>query len=122
MDGTVVNSVLSPGVRVESGAVVCDSVIMNDTTINAGALINCCVLDKEIQIGAEAKLGVGDDNTPNRLEPTKLHSGITIVGKRARVPAGATVGRNCRMDPDLTTDDFERPTTRVRSVSSNHYR
>jgi glucose-1-phosphate adenylyltransferase len=106
--GTVINSVLSPGVCVERGAVVRDSVIMNDTTVKAGALVNCCVLDKEIEIGADAQVGVGDDNTPNELEPANLDTGITIAGKRARVPAGATIGRNCRIDPNVTPDDFER--------------
>jgi glucose-1-phosphate adenylyltransferase len=106
--GTVINSVLSPGVRVERGAVVRDSVIMNDTTIKAGALVNCCVLDKEIEIGADAQVGVGDDNTPNELEPANLDTGITIAGKRARIPAGATIGRNCRIDSNVTPDDFER--------------
>lgn len=108
INGSVINSVLSPGVIVESGAVVRDSVIMNDTTIKAGGLINCCVLDKEIEIGAGTQVGVGDDKVPNRLEPSKLHTGITIIGKRARVPAGAAIGRNCRIDSDLKTDDFER--------------
>jgi len=106
--GTVINSVLSPGVCVERGAVVRDSVIMNDTTVKAGALVNCCVLDKEIEIGADAQVGVGDDNTPNELEPANLDTGITIAGKRARVPARATLGRNCRIDPNVTPDDFER--------------
>ena len=106
--GTVINSVLSPGVCVERGAVVRDSVIMNDTTVKAGALVNCCVLDKEIEIGADAQVGVGDDNTPNELEPANLDTGITIAGKRARVPAGATIGRNCRIDSNVTPDDFER--------------
>jgi glucose-1-phosphate adenylyltransferase len=108
INGTVINSVLSPGVRVERGAVVRDSVVMNDTTIKAGALIDRCVLDKEIEIGADAQVGVGDDNTPNQLEPANLNTGITIVGKRARIPAGATIGRNCRIDPNVTLDDFEQ--------------
>lgn len=108
ISGTVINSVLSPGVRVERGAVVRNSVIMNDTTIKAGVLIDRCVLDKEIEIGAAAQVGVGDDNPPNQLEPTNLNTGITIVGKRARVPAGATIGRNCRIDPGIIPDDFER--------------
>jgi glucose-1-phosphate adenylyltransferase len=108
VSGTVINSVLSPGVRVERGAVVRDSVIMNDTTIKTGALVRCCVLDKEIEIGTNAQLGVGDDNTPNQLEPANLNTGITIVGKRARIPAGAVIGRNCRIDSNVTPDDFER--------------
>jgi glucose-1-phosphate adenylyltransferase len=108
INGTVINSVLSPGVRVERGAVVRDSVVMSDTTIKAGALIDRCVLDKQIEIGADAQVGVGDDNTPNQLEPANLNTGITIVGKRARIPAGATIGRNCRIDPNVTPDDFEQ--------------
>jgi glucose-1-phosphate adenylyltransferase len=108
INGTVINSVLSPGVRVERGAVVRDSVVMNDTTIKAGALIDRCVLDEEIEIGADAQVGAGNDHTPNQLEPANLNTGITIVGKRARIPAGATVGRNCRIDPNVTPDDFGR--------------
>ena len=108
INGTVINSVLSPGVCVERGAVVRDSVIMNDTTIKAGALVNRCILDKQIEIGASAQVGVGEDNTPNQLEPANLNTGITIVGKRARIPAGAIVGRNCRIDSNVTPDDFER--------------
>ena len=72
---------------------------MNDTVIRAGALVDHCVLDKEIEIGAGAQVGVGDDMTPNQLEPGNLDTGITIVGKRAPCPTGAVIGRNCRIDP-----------------------
>jgi glucose-1-phosphate adenylyltransferase len=107
IQGTVINSILSPGVCVEKGAVVRDSVIMNDTVIRAGAQVTCCVLDKEIEVGANACLGAGDDNTPNKLEPANIHTGITIAGKRARIPASAVIGRNCRIDPSTTPDDYE---------------
>jgi len=104
--GMVRNSILSPGVIIEKDAVVTDSVIMNDTIIRAGAQINRCVLDKEIKVGPGAYVGVGEDNTPNKLEPANIHSGITIVGKRARIPAGAVIGRNCRIDPSTTPQDY----------------
>jgi len=105
--GMVTNSVLSPGVCVEKGAVVRDSVIMNDTIIRAGAVVNCCILDKEIEIGANAQLGTGKDDTPNKLEPANINTGITIVGKRAQIPAGVVIGRNCRIDPSTTPEDYE---------------
>jgi glucose-1-phosphate adenylyltransferase len=108
INGTVIHSVLSPGVCVERGAVVRDTVIMNDTVIRAGAVVDRCVLDKEIEIGFEAKVGVGDDKTPNQLEPENIDTGITIVGKRAHVPAGAIIGRNCRIDASITKDDFDQ--------------
>jgi glucose-1-phosphate adenylyltransferase len=107
IQGKVINSVLSPGVRVEKGAVVRDSVIMNNTIIMPGAQVICCVLDKEIEVGANAQLGVGKDDAPNNLEPANLNTGITIVGKRARILAGAVIGRNCRIDPDTTEDNYE---------------
>jgi glucose-1-phosphate adenylyltransferase len=106
INGMVINSVLSPGVCVERGAVVRDSVIMNDTIVRSGAVVDRCVLDKEIEIGAGAQVGVGDDTTPNQLEPANINTGITIVGKRARVPAGATIGRNCRIDPNTVREDY----------------
>jgi glucose-1-phosphate adenylyltransferase len=104
----VINSVLSPGVCIEKGAVVRDSVIMNDTVIREGAEVSCCILDKEIVIGPGAKLGAGKDDKPNQLEPDKINTGITIVGKRAHIPAGAVIGRNCRIDPNTTDVDYER--------------
>jgi len=104
----VVNSVLSPGVWVEPGAVVRDSIIMNDTVIRTGAVVDRCVLDKEIEIGAGAQVGVGDDNTPNELEPANINTGITIVGKRAHIPENASIGRNCRIDPGTSKDDYDQ--------------
>jgi len=106
ISGKVINSVLSPGVCVEKGAVVCNSVIMNDTVVRAGAAIERCILDKEIEVGANAQLGAGEDNTPNKLEPANINSGITIVGKRAHIPAGVVIGRNCRIDPTTTEVDY----------------
>jgi glucose-1-phosphate adenylyltransferase len=108
INGMVINSVLSPGVCVERGAVVRDTVIMNDTIVRSGAVVDCCVLDKEIEIGANAQVGVGDDVTPNQLEPANINTGITIAGKRARVPAGAIIGRNCRIDPNTTPEDYRQ--------------
>jgi glucose-1-phosphate adenylyltransferase len=104
--GTVINSVLSPGVYVGRGAVVRDSVIMNDTAIRAGAVIDRCVLDKEIEIGANAQVGEGVDATPNQLEPANLDTGISLIGKRARVPAGVIIGRNCCVAANTTPEDF----------------
>jgi len=51
INGTVVNSVLSPGVRVDVGAVVRDSIIMFDTVIRTGAVVDRAIIDKEALIG-----------------------------------------------------------------------
>ena len=105
--GTVERSILSPGVRIERGARVTDSIVMFDAVVGADAALDRAIVDKEARIGPGARVGTGDDMTPNRDEPERLAAGITLVGKRASVPADAVVGRNCRIDPFVTEADFE---------------
>jgi glucose-1-phosphate adenylyltransferase len=106
VDGTVEGSVLSPGVRVAAGATVRDSIVMFDAVIEEGALLERAIVDKEARVGRDARVGVGDDLTVNREEPERLTAGITLVGKRARVPQGIEIGRNCRIDPGVVERDF----------------
>jgi len=106
IDGRVEHSILSPGVRVAAGATVKDSIVMFDAEIGPGAVLDRAILDKEAWIGSGARVGVGDDLRPNRDEPERLASGITLVGKRARVPSGVEIGRNCRIDPGAVERDF----------------
>jgi glucose-1-phosphate adenylyltransferase len=114
IDGSVEHSILSPGVRVGAGARVRDSIVMFDTVIGEGAVLDRAIVDKDCRIGPGAVIGEGDDLRPNRDEPERLYSGVTLVGKRAIVPARARVGRNCRIDPGVSERDFGRR-RRVRS-------
>ena len=104
--GRVEHSVLSPGVYVSPGAVVRDSVIMNDTWIGPGAVLDRVVLDKEIMVGAGARVGEGDDMTPNVEMPDKLNAGITVVGRNAHIPTGVRIGRNVLVHADVDEEHF----------------
>ena len=105
--GTVERSVLSPGVRVDPGAVVRDSIIMFDTVIRAGAVVDRAIIDKNVQIGPNAIVGFGADlTTPNKQEPSRLNTGITVVGKRAVIPAGVRLGRNVKIGEGVRPADF----------------
>jgi len=107
IEGMVVNSVLSPGVVVGVGAVVRDSILMFDTVIRPGAVVDRAILDKEVTVGPGAIVGEGGDlGVPNRLTPSHLNTGITIVGKRAVIPRSVRIGRNVRIDPDVRATDF----------------
>jgi glucose-1-phosphate adenylyltransferase len=108
--GQVERSVLSPGVIVEEGAVVRDSILLFDTVVGAGSVIDRSIIDKEVVIGKNCKIGYGDDMTPNKQEPTRLDTGITLVGKRSRLPDNLTVGRNCKIGTDLRPEDFSNST------------
>jgi glucose-1-phosphate adenylyltransferase len=104
--GLVERSVLSPGVVVEEGAVARDSIILFDAIIGAGSVIDRAILDKEVVIGKHCQIGFGDDMTPNTLEPTRLNTGITLIGKRAHLPDQLKIGRNCKIGADLRLEDF----------------
>jgi glucose-1-phosphate adenylyltransferase len=106
INGYVQNSVLSPGVFVEEGATVMDSILFEDCHISTGAVVERSILDKLAFVGAHTHLGWGDDYTPNQEEAEVLHSGITIVGKRAHVPSGIRIGRNCIIGPGVREEDF----------------
>jgi glucose-1-phosphate adenylyltransferase len=108
--GTVERSVLSPGVVVEEGAVVRESIVLFDTVIGAGSVVDRAILDKESIVGKNCHIGYGDDLTPNRLEPSRLDTGITLIGKRAHLPDNLKVGRNCKIGTDLRPEDFSTDT------------
>lgn len=106
INGRVEHSVLSPGVFVAEDAVVRDSILFPDTIVGPGSVIDHAIVDKNVVIGADVKLGHGDDMRPNRTQPKILTTGITVVGKGARVPSRVTIGRNCLVQSDVLERDF----------------
>lgn len=106
INGEVQNSIIFPGVFVEEGAKVKDSIIFSDTTVGKGSIIDRCIVDKQAWIGAGCHIGYGDDLTPNQEEPEYLNSGITLVGKGAKIPNGIIIGRNCKIGCWVEKADF----------------
>ena len=108
VNGTVERSILFPGVVVEEGAVVRDSILMGESWIGPRARLDRCILDKRVHVGRGAEIGaaVGDPDRPNRACPEHLSGGITIIGKASRIPEGLVIGRNVRVAPDMVEEDF----------------
>ena len=104
INGHVEHSVLSPGVYVEEGAVVRDSIIFDDTRIEGGAIVERSIVDKETVIGKNAYVGYGDDWTPNQERPDIVNCGITILGKRASIAPYVRVGRNVVIGANVVTE------------------
>jgi glucose-1-phosphate adenylyltransferase len=96
------------GRPVGMGAVVRDSIVMFDSVIGSRAVIDRAILDKEVTVGAGAIVGEGPDDTPNKAEPGRLNTGITVVGKQATIPRGARIGRNVRIGEGVRTADFAK--------------
>ena len=100
IEGEVINSVLSPGVKVCKGCSVRDSIIRHDCVIEEGASVDLAVMDKRAKIGRNSVIGSGDNkNIPNKKYPKHLYTGITLIGKEAKIPAGTVIGRNCIVNP-----------------------
>lgn len=104
--GRVERSVLSPGVHVSPGAIVRESILINDTWVGPGVLIERAIVDANVIIEAGTQLGVGDDMTPNHEMPDKLNTGITVVGAGAQIPGGMRIGRNVMIHSDRREEHF----------------
>jgi len=82
--GTVRTSILSPGVRVHSGADVGGSVLMNGVDIGRGAVVRNAILDKNVVVWPGASLGV--DRAADRARGfTLTDGGVVVVGKGGQV-------------------------------------
>ncbi len=89
--GRVRRSVLFPGVVVEPGAEISDSIVMQDVTVRRGGRVDRAILDKHASVGEGAVVGWGE--APRGAAHAWL-GGLTLVGKDAHIPAGARVGRS----------------------------
>lgn len=106
INGRVENSIISRGVFVKSGAVVKDSIILEGTTVGEGSVVDRSIIDKQAWIGVDCYIGYGDDFTVSKEEPESLDSGITLIGKGAKLPNGLKVGRNCKVGCWAEKSDF----------------
>ena len=87
--GTVVDSVLGPGVVVEAGALVEDCVIFGDVRIGRGARVNTSIVDVRCAIGRDAVVGAMSSNRVARNEDIVLMGRDSTVGNDVGVPAGS---------------------------------
>jgi glucose-1-phosphate adenylyltransferase len=82
--GLVRQSVLSPGVRVNSWATVERSVLLNNTKIGRHALIRDAIIDKNVTVPEWAQIGVDKEHDKARGFAVSA-GGITVVGKGQEV-------------------------------------
>ncbi len=78
--GTVINSVLSGGVIVEEGAIIKDSVVMEDVVVRCGGKIYTAIVDSDVVVEQGAVIG--------KLDADK--SEIAVVAKGSVITADAS--------------------------------
>lgn len=92
VSGRVERSVLGPGTIVQEGAIVRDSVLLENVTVRSGARVQHAIVDEGATIGADAIVGgkpAGDMPTTEEL---------TLIGAKARIAAAARVPAGDRVD------------------------
>ena len=91
--GEVHNSVIGPGVTIQKGAVVRDSIIMRRSTVGAGTKIEKAIIAEQVRIGDNCSIGVGEE-APNVFKPNIYAFGLATIGEDTVIPDGITVGKN----------------------------
>jgi glucose-1-phosphate adenylyltransferase len=91
--GTVVRSVIGPGVVVEAGAEVHDSVVFADSVVLAGSRVHWAVVDTRCSIGPDAR--VGEPEADGTGDP----DAVTLVGQGSVVGDGVKLAAGARLEP-----------------------
>ncbi|XOF33808.1 MAG: glucose-1-phosphate adenylyltransferase family protein [Candidatus Electrothrix sp. YB6] len=97
IDGTVKNSILFPGVRVEKGAEVSDSVLFFNTTVGADSQLVQVVSDVNTTFGRNVQVGGSGAGKAKR---------VTVVGWNNNVPDGMRIGCGCTVAPGIAPEKW----------------
>jgi len=89
--GSVEHSIIFPGVKVHEGAYVKDSIIMADSVIKANTSVEYAIIDENVSVGCNAKIG---DNR-------ETGAGITVIAKDVQISDGVVVPANEMIDSDI---------------------
>ncbi len=93
VEGTVKRSILFPGVHIEEGAVVEDSILFFDSQIGPGVRVERTIADVGVSVGRDASIGSKSGN-------------LTVLGTHAQIPRGIEIGPGCSVYPHIQGEDF----------------
>jgi glucose-1-phosphate adenylyltransferase len=108
VEGNVMQSVLSPGVFIKKGARVINSIIMHDSIVEPKSCLFKVVADKRVHVSTGTQIGLSGYHKSNERYPDQVSTGLTIIGKRAIVPANLKIYQNTIIEPLATEESFKR--------------
>ena len=97
VEGTVINSILFPGVTVGKGAVIENSVLFFNNKIGAGCRFNKVITDVNSTFGDNVSIGA---------EAGASGGPVTVVGWDNHVPTGVSIGEGATIYPHLKPDKW----------------
>lgn len=106
--GYVENSIIFPGVVIEKGTNIINSVIMNNNKIGPKAVIkNAIVLpfkkntQKKYTIESKSMVGATASSVRNNSFPEHIYGGITVLGMNVEIPPGFKIEPGCFVEPNI---------------------
>lgn len=99
IEGTVIGSVLSPGVRVERGARVINSILFHRTVVERDARVALTIADKGVTIGHGARVGPEEEEAIDPGKALAAHP-ITLLGKGCCCEPGSRLEAGSEIHPD----------------------
>jgi glucose-1-phosphate adenylyltransferase len=78
--GKVRGSILFPGVRIDSGAVIEDSIVFSYSKVGRGSMVRKTIIDKHVRICRDVSIGYSGKR-----------KGIAVIGKGARIASSTNV-------------------------------
>jgi glucose-1-phosphate adenylyltransferase len=90
--GRVEHSILGDRVMVDSGALVRNSIIMDDSYIGVDSEVLTAVIDERVSIGAQSIVGYLSEGQSGPLN-------VSVVGRMVNLPSHCIVGRHCTVIP-----------------------
>lgn len=114
--GYVEGSVLFPNVIVRRGAVVYNSIVMNNNHIGSKAQVQKCLILPRLgdngknaaNIGEEAFIGLRQSSAFNEQFPSQIREGITVLGVNAEIPKGYTIGPGCLVGAEVPPQQLRK--------------
>ena len=103
--GEVHNCVIGAGVSIGKGAVVRDSIIMQDVTIGDDCVVDKAIIAENSEIGRNVTLGIGKE-VPNKLKPSVYSFGLVTIGEHTIVPDGVQIGKNTAISGITERQDY----------------
>jgi len=94
--GKVIRSILFPGAKVDSQALVEDSIIFSNTVIKQNARIIKTIIDEDVTVGVNAHIG---ENAAGEL---------TVVGMGTRIARGTKISSGVTIYPNLGPAKFTK--------------
>ncbi|MGD0231885.1 MAG: sugar phosphate nucleotidyltransferase [Syntrophorhabdales bacterium] len=101
--GKVTHSLLFPGVRVEEGASVEDSILFFDAVVGREARVSRTIADIDVRIGARTRIGSRDAE-------------LSVVGMGSTVPGEMTIQPGVTVYPRVEASHFSRKEYRTGEI------